>query len=150
MKKSSAGLGLGLLPTFVVDPPTMLVAGFAFAYIGVHVLKPRLAGWWRDNIILVLCVLFQAVFWILGPLMYWDHPFFAAQGLGNDFMWNGYLMGFTVVDTTIPTYHSAGLTALAVFCWLIQPLFLWLGVQAAYILTGRTEHQTGVLGLYRD
>lgn len=146
MRKAKAGV---FLPTFVVDPPTMLVLGALYAVVGVHWLKPRLSGWWKENIVSALCVPTTLGFWVIGALCYWDHPFFTARGLGNDFMWNGYLMGFKVVKA-IPSYDSTGLTALAMLLWAIQPLFLWLGVQAGYIFFGRTEHQTGLSGLYRD
>lgn len=142
--------GIAFLPTFIVDPPTMLVLGAFYAVLGVHFLRPRLSGRLKEHIVAALCVPTTLSFWILGAMMYWDLPFFASRGLGNDFMWNGYLLGFMAVDTTIPTYHSEGWTALAFFLWAVQPLFLWLGVQAGYIFFGRTEHQTGLSGLYRD
>lgn len=138
------------LATFIVDPPTMLVAGAAFAWLGAKFLRPRLreGSWLRENVVLLLCAAFQLSFWVLGPMMYFDVPFFARQGLGNDFMWNGYLLGYKVVRD-IPTYHSARMNALAVAGWLVQPFFLWFGVQLGYGLFGRNRHQTGVSGLFR-
>lgn len=137
--------------TFVVDPPTMLIAGVVFAGVGAKWIRPRLAegSWLRRNVVFLLCAAFQLVFWTLGPLMYFDVPYFAGRGLGNDFMWNGYLMGLKVVDTTVPTYHSPLWNAVAVLGWLVQPLFLWLGVQLGYMLFGRNRHQTGVVGLLK-
>ena len=145
--KSRAGV---LLPTFIVDPPTMLVAGIAFVFLTVRFIMPRTGRATGRKVLFGLCAAFQLFFWVLGPMMYFDVPFFAEQGLGNDFMWNGYLLGFKLVDTTVPTYHSCGWNALAVLGWLVQPLFLWLGVQAGYILFGRNENQSGLIGLWRE
>jgi hypothetical protein len=142
--------GAFVLPTLIVDPPTMLVLGLLYAVAGVHWLRPRLSGWWKEHVVSLLCVPTTLGFWIVGAMCYWDLPFFAERGLGNDFMWNGYLLGFQLVDTTVPTYRSAGWTTLAILLWAVQPVFLWLGVQAGYIAFGRTEHQTGLSGLYRD
>lgn len=137
------------LCTFVVDPPTMLIAGACFVFVSVRFLMRRFGRPAGRRMLFALCAVFQLVFWVLGPMMYFDHSFFASRGLGNDFMWNGYLLGARVVDTTVPTYHSPLWNAVAVLSWLVQPLFLWLGVQLGYILFGRNETQTGAMGLYR-
>ncbi|MBI4669192.1 MAG: hypothetical protein HY747_08400 [Elusimicrobia bacterium] len=116
-------LGRATLRTFIVDPPTMLVFGIGAVLIAAKFLKGN------QKFVFWACAVFQLVFWIFGPMMYFDHPHFAAKGLGNDFMWNGYLMGLRVVPAEmIPTYTSPVMNVLAVIGWLVQPIFLYLGV----------------------
>lgn len=92
----------------------------------------------NKKFVLAACAVFQLIFWIAGPMMYFDHPFFAKQGLGNDFMWNGYLMGLKAVQAQyIPTYHNALFNTLALIGWLTQPLFLYWGVQLGYKIAAK-------------
>jgi hypothetical protein len=122
------------LATFIVDPPTMLVAGAVFAWLGDKFLRPRMKeGPLRDNVVLLLCASFQVFFWVSGSLLYFE---VIGKGYGNDFMWNGYLMGYKAVKS-IPTYHSGFYNGLALAGWLVQPFFLWLGVQLGYNLVRR-------------
>ncbi|MBI4369385.1 MAG: hypothetical protein HY547_04070 [Elusimicrobia bacterium] len=125
-------LGRATFQTFVVDPPTMLAFGIGVVLLAAKFFKGN------KKFILGACVLFQLLFWICGPMMYFDAPFFADQGTGNDFMWNGYLMGFRVVpESAIPTYRSPIHNAIAVISWLIQPLFLYWGVKLGWQLARR-------------
>ncbi|MBI2071302.1 MAG: hypothetical protein HYT79_11990 [Elusimicrobia bacterium] len=117
-------LGRATFQTFVVDPPTMLAFGIGAALVAVKFLKGN------KKFLFWACVLFQLSFWIFGPMMYFDHPFFAKQGLGNDFMWNGYLMGLRVVpESMIPTYRYPLMNVLAAIGWLVQPFFLYWGAR---------------------
>jgi hypothetical protein len=145
--KKRAGFGLA---TFVVDPPTMLLAGVVFVGVTVRWIMPRIGRQAGRKVLFGLCAAWQLAFWVLGAMMYFDVPYFAERGLGNDFMWNGYLFGLQVVDTTVPTYKSMGWNALAFLGWAVQPVFLWLGVQLGYILFGRNEAQTGAVGLWKE
>ena len=56
MSKKALGFKLVFLPTFIVDPPTMLVLGVVYTYVGGHFLKPRLSGWIKENIVAALCL----------------------------------------------------------------------------------------------
>src|SRR5205809_1028901 len=125
MKTLTKKLGYTTFRTFVVDPPTMLAFGIAATLLILKTAKrePKKFIFWA-------CAIFQVSFWVVGFMMYFDHPFFASQGLGNDFMWNGYLLGLRVVPRSwIPTYHSEAMNFLAMAGWIIQPFFLYWGVK---------------------
>ncbi|MEK6543991.1 MAG: hypothetical protein AABZ44_06105, partial [Elusimicrobiota bacterium] len=64
----------------------MVLFGLAAVLVSVKFLKSNKRFIWA------VCAVFQLIFWIAGPMMYLDVPFFAKQGTGNEFMWNGYLM----------------------------------------------------------
>ncbi|MEK7287981.1 MAG: hypothetical protein AAB091_05435 [Elusimicrobiota bacterium] len=116
-------LGRATFQTFVVDPPTMLAFGIGAVLLAAKFFKGN------KRLVFILCAVFQLIFWVCGPMMYWDHPFFASQGMGNDFMWNGYLMGLRVMPiSSIPTYQNSLFNAIAIISWLIQPLCLYFGV----------------------
>lgn len=130
MKKwTNRVLGRATFQTFVVDPPTMLAFGIGAVLLAVKFFKGN------KRLIFVACAIFQLVFWVCGPMMYWDHPFFASKGTGNDFMWNGYLMGARVMPLSeIPTYHNPLFNTIAIVSWLIQPICLYWGVSLGWKL----------------
>ena len=123
--------------SFIVDPFTMLLVG-ALTVLLLHV-RPKGAqpdsDWFlrRRRAVDFLLVCFLSGFWTLELLTYFNylgHPFLPGR-TGNDFMWNGYLDFFVgrIVDTSVPTYLSPTLNALALPLFLSQALFLWLGRQ---------------------
>lgn len=127
MKTLRKQLGCATFRTFVVDPPTMLAFAAASTLVILKIAKQE-----PKKIIFWTCAIFQLCFWVLGPMMYFDHPFFASQGLGNDFMWNGYLMGARVVPLSwIPTYKSEAMNFIAMVGWIVQPFCLFLGYKLA-------------------
>lgn len=133
----------GPLFTFVVDPPTF----FFIALVSVFV---SLINWHgrqltqkefrrRKKVLDTLFVLFVAGFWTVEVLTYFDllniHHGLYPDKSGNWFMWNGYLdmMGFgEMVDTTVPTYKSVGMNALALLLLGVQLLCLIWGRAMAY------------------
>lgn len=131
----------GRLYTFVVDPLTMVIVAFAatlaffFKRKGTKLSYEQFRS--RKRLLDLFLLLFIAVFWSLEVMTYFNvmgHPFDHAK-TGNDFMWNGYvewLVG-SVVNTTVPTYRSIPMTALAAVLMMLQLPCLLLGRRLAFM-----------------
>ncbi|MBI4062930.1 MAG: hypothetical protein HY401_01350 [Elusimicrobia bacterium] len=106
--------------------PLLIACGLAVAFLSVKFFKNN------KKALFGLFVLTQIAFWTVSALMYFDWNFFASRGWGNDFMWNGYIrnLGIRAMPLDkIPTYHDAGLNALAFFICAVEPALLYLGVR---------------------
>lgn len=131
------------LLTFVVDPLTFFLVGLLTTLVFLINPKSRqltegefLARVkWLDRALTV----FVLGFWTMEIGTYFDlinmHQGLYPEKSGNWFMWNGYLdmMGVgEIVDTTVPTYKSAGMNALALLLLLAQLPFLFWGRALGY------------------
>lgn len=90
----------------------------------------------RKKIIDALLIIFVLGFWTMEALSYFNvmpHPFYPDR-TGNDFMWNGYIdfLGWSVVNTAMPTYQSLGMNLLALLLLALQIPFLLLGRALGY------------------
>ncbi len=126
----------GRLYTFIVDPPTMLVAGLVAVLAGLMTRKGRKLAYAeftrRRRLIDVLLLVFLLGFWTFELLTYFDvlrHPYDPSR-TGNDFMWNGYVEWITgpVFHWTHPTYH---------YWWSWPLLAVMLVAQYACLRFGR-------------
>lgn len=128
------------LYTFIVDPPTFLIVGLVGTIVGMINCKGRKLTYkeflTRKKIIDILLFVFVIGFWTMEALSYFNvmaHPFYPDR-TGNDFMWNGYIdfLGWSVVDTAVPTFKSLGMNLLALLLLALQIPFLLLGRALGY------------------
>jgi hypothetical protein len=127
----------GPLFTFVVDPLTFFLVGlFSVLVSGINrkgrqLTQQEFRG--RKKVLDTLFIIFVLGFWAMEVGTYFDlinvHQGVAPGKSGNWFMWNGYLdkVGIgQIVDTTVPTYKSVGMNALALLLLAIQlPCLIW-------------------------
>lgn len=131
--------------TFVVDPPTFFFVALISTLVSLINFKGRQLTQQefrtRKKVLDALFVIFVLGFWTMEVGTYFDlitmHHGLYPDKTGNWFMWNGYLdmVGIgPLVDTTVPTYQSIGMNALAAFLLLVQLPFLFWGRAMGYNL----------------
>ncbi len=147
--------------TFIID--ALFLLPWVFGPLMVFLATRWLFNWIKNRKIVVAGLFATTMlgFWLMaGWGLYFDGV--SLEGIsrltgttsGNDFMWNWpfNLFGLQVVgQNQIPTYADfyGWLNILAMFFFIVvYPLMLWLGIQAGYLLFGRSEKQKGVVCLF--
>lgn len=125
--------------SFLLDPFLLILSGIAEVGLCKKILckesNTRKVLFWLSLAIIV-------IFWSIAGALYLDiinMPGLGEYGYGNHFMWNSGveiigLMPF--IDTSTPTYANpiGLLNILAVFLFLIYPLWLYFGVKLGFML----------------
>jgi len=129
--------------SFLLDP-FLLVAFGAF----IVWLRNRLLYRVTRRATPLLCALTLVIFWFIGGSLYlnlgwfdWMWIWTGRATCGRDFMINSCFFRFEYVNT-------AGLIdALALLLFALYPFWLYCGIFLGYLLFGRHERQTGIVGL---
>ncbi len=140
------------LGSFLLDPFLLLISGSLSVLIATKVLYKRTSfrGW-----IPLLYIITIGNFYFWSVSLYMNAPY-------ADWLWkitlpfsihpakSGFHFMITsgVLQSPFISPQDAPFTThmLSGFMFAFYPLWLWLGVQIGYILYGRNEHQTGVVG----
>lgn len=138
--------------SFIIDTFLLIGCGALVVYISVRFLLKRFQF---RHWIPLLAVMVLMVFWLIAGALYLDiidFPFLGDAGRGNHFMWNSgcELIGLKAfVDASVPTYTDlfGAMNVFAIFLFALYPLWLYIGILIGYFLFGRTEKQTGIVGL---
>jgi len=130
--------------SFAVDPLLLIISGLILTWISVRFI----ARLWGRKYIRELSLLLLIIFYLVSGLYYFNQlpaPF--GYTSGNQFMWQfGFNLGETI-GVTLPSYQplTSSHNLLAMFIFLLYPLFLRLGIELGYILFGRHQKQTGTI-----
>lgn len=140
------------LGSFLLDPFLLLISGSLSVLIATKVLYKRSSfrGW-----ITLLYIITIANFYFWSVSLYMNAPYadwlwklsvpfsiHPAKTGFNFMLTSGVLSSPYLFPDTAPfTTHM-----LSGFMFAFYPLWLWLGIQIGYMLHGRNEHQTGVVG----
>lgn len=143
--------------SFILDPFLLIGFGIFIVWLTVRKLYHRFGR--NKFFIWGLSILCLTLFWLIAGFgLYLDNiniPLLGEAGQGNHFMWNSGCELFGIepfVDTTTPTYTNflSPLNLLALFFFvIIYPLILYISIHIGYILFGRNEKQTGLIGLLK-
>lgn len=140
------------LGSFLLDPFLLLISGSLMVLVCVRVLYKRSSyrGWLT---LLYLATIGTFYFWSVS--LYFNQPYadwlwklsvpfsiHPAQTGFNFMLTSGVFVSpyLSPQDAPFTTHMLAG------FLFAFYPLWLWLGIQIGYMLFGRNEHQTGVIG----
>jgi hypothetical protein len=129
--------------SFLIDPFLLVVCGAIIVWLRnrwLYRLTPQATK--------ILGSLTVVLFWVIAGSLYLNIGWFDWMWLwtgravtGRDFMINSCVFGFEYTST-------AGLIdAVAVFLFALYPVWLYCGVFLGYLLFGRHEGQTGIVGL---
>jgi hypothetical protein len=138
--------------SFLLDPILLVGCGIIIVWLCTRFLFKKKG----KKILPILAILVMAIFWLIPISLYLDiidMPFIGDAGKGNHFMWNSASELFGVepwIDTNPPTYTMpfSALNIFAVFMFVVvYPLYLYIGIQIGFVLFGRNERQTGLVGL---
>lgn len=130
--------------SFTVDPLLLVITGLVLTWVSVRFIS-RLG---KRKYIKELSLIILIIFYVFSGLYYFDQlqaPFGYASG--NQFMWKfGCDLG-GMIGVNFPSYQplTNNYNLLAMFIFLLYPLFLRLGIELGYILFGRHEKQTGTI-----
>lgn len=133
--------------SFLIDPILLIIVGSLIVLVTVRVLyrKTNYRHW-----IGVLGFITLIVFWATSISLYfnlaWPSWIWKMMGAksGFEFMWNSAVFHLNVLK---PSDLSWGWHLFAAIMWILYPIWLKLGIELGYMLYGRTEKQTGAIGL---
>ena len=142
--------------SFLLDPGLLILTGCVIVYVTVRFLYKSFG---RKKFIPILSIFTLVIFYIVSIGLYfnatWLDPFvkfcdwlplFGTAKSGFDWMINSGVLNYPwtePTDPTIPFYVHL----IAGFLYTTYPFWLYIGVRLGYILFGKTEYQTGVVGI---
>jgi hypothetical protein len=129
--------------SFLFDPFILIALGALVVYVcvrGLYKVRRSVLWMWALAIVALLFV------WFVAISLYYEKEWFIAlahlfgYSSGRDFMINSGVFNFKYTSPT------TDLIAGALFA--LYPLWLYIGIHCGFILFGRTEKQTGIVGLF--
>lgn len=129
--------------SFLIDPFLLVVCGALIVW-----LRNRWLYRVTSHATKVLGVLTIMLFWVVAGSLYLNLGWFDGLWLwtgravsGRDFMINSGIFWFEY------TFTAGLIDAIALILFALYPLWLYCGVFLGYLLFGRHEGQTGIIGL---
>ena len=136
-------IGTCIIDSFLLDPFLLFLCGLIIVWLNVRIFMKK-----GGSYIFHLSALTLALFWIISLSLYFNLPWVVwmaklcrAQN-GRDWMINSGVFHFNVVSPPEITLVISG------FLFATYPLWLWLGIQAGYILFGRKPSHKGLMSLF--
>ncbi|MDO8056172.1 MAG: hypothetical protein Q6361_04865 [Candidatus Hermodarchaeota archaeon] len=129
--------------SFLIDPVLLVVCGALIVW-----LRNRLLYRVTRHATKVIGFIVVVLFWVIAGSLYLNFGWFDWLWLwtgralnGRDFMINSGVFHFEYVYTT------GLIDTIALMLFALYPLWLYFGVFLGYLLFGRHERQTGMVGL---
>ena len=129
--------------SFLLDPFLLILCGTVVVW-----LRNRRLYRISQQATKILGIVTVLLFWVVAGSLYlnmgwfdWMWQWTGRAANGRDFMINSCIFQFEYLST-------AGLIDfIALFLFLLYPLWLYLGILLGYLLFGQHERQTGMVGL---